>query len=115
MPGFGVERLLTVLIPAGTLAVLVGGPAVLAQSISGDPIAGEKLAREVCVTCHEVEKGQRGYSPEGAPAFLEVAHQATTTALSLKVFLRTPHEVMPDLILSDTETDDIIAYILSLK
>lgn len=114
MPSFGVERLLNFLIPTG-LAVLLGGTAVLAQSMPGDPIAGEKIAREVCITCHYIEKGQRGYSPEGAPAFQEVADQATTTALSLKVFLRTPHDVMPDLILSDTETDDVIAYIISLK
>jgi len=39
----------------------------------------------------------------------------STTALSLKVFLRSSHNKMPNLIISDPDTDDLIAYILSLK
>ena len=39
----------------------------------------------------------------------------STTALSLTVFFRSNHKNMPNLILSNTEADDIIAYILSLK
>jgi hypothetical protein len=34
--------------------------------------------------------------------------------LSLRVFLRTPHATMPDLMLIPDETDDIISYILTL-
>jgi hypothetical protein len=34
--------------------------------------------------------------------------------LSLRVFLRTPHATMPDLMLTPDETDDIISYILTL-
>lgn len=44
-----------------------------------------------------------------------VAALPSTTALSLKVFLRTNHNNMPNLHLSDAETDDLVAYILSLK
>ena len=102
-------------IPAGALATLVASFAVLAQSVSGDPIEGEKLAREICAACHEVDKGRYGISLEEAPAFQEVADDASMTSLALRVFLRSPHEVMPDLMLSETETDDVIAYILSLK
>jgi hypothetical protein len=39
----------------------------------------------------------------------------STTALSLKVFLRSNHNGMPNLIIPDSETDDLIAYILDLK
>lgn len=39
----------------------------------------------------------------------------STTALSLKVFLRSNHKEMPNLIISNTDTDDIVAYILSLN
>ena len=83
--------------------------------MSGDSVEGEKFAQEVCGTCHEVEKGQHGISFDGAPAFQDVADKPAVTSLALRVFLRSPHEVMPDLMLSDTETDDVIAYILSLK
>ena len=60
-------------------------------------------------------KGQHGISLDGAPAFQDVAGEPAVAYLALRVFLRSPHEVMPDLMLSDTETDDVITYILSLK
>lgn len=103
------------LVPAVALAALLTSSAVFAQSVSGDPVEGENFARENCASCHEVDKGQYGISLEGAPAFQDVADDSAMTSLALRVFLRSPHEVMPDLMLSDTETDDVIAYILSLK
>jgi hypothetical protein len=33
----------------------------------------------------------------------------------LKVFLRSNHKEMPDLIISNSDTDDLIAHVLSLK
>ena len=33
----------------------------------------------------------------------------------MKVFLRTSHNEMPNLIISNSDTDDLIAYILDLK
>lgn len=103
------------LIPLGALAVLSASTAVFAQSVSGDPIEGEKLARAVCADCHEVDKGRYGISLEGGPPFQYIADDAAMTSLALRVFLRSPHDLMPDLILTETETDDVIAYILSLK
>ena len=96
-------------------AALVAAAPVFAQTLPGDPYEGQVLARQVCTACHSVEKGEQGASLSGAPAFQDVADDAAVTALSLRVFFRTPHENMPDLVLSETETDDIIAYILSLK
>ncbi len=104
-------RLLTL---ASTTAFLASG-AALAQDLPGDAIAGRAFAEEICAACHAVGKGQYGVSLEGAPAFQEVAEDSAATALALRVFLRTPHENMPDLILSEAETDNVISYILSLK
>jgi len=102
-------------ISIGLVAAAVAGPGAVAQSPSGDPVAGETLAREVCATCHQVDKGQHGTSLEGAPAFQDVADDPAVTSLALRVFLRSPHEAMPDFILSDTETEDVITYILNLR
>jgi mono/diheme cytochrome c family protein len=104
-----VKQMADYLIPAGVLAAFLVGSAVLAQSMSGDSVEGEKFAREICVTCHDVGKGQHGISLDGAPAFQDVADEPAVTSLALRVFLRSPHEVMPDLM------DDVITYILSLK
>ena len=45
--------------------------------------------------------------------FFEVAAHPSVMTLSLRVFLRTPHATMPDLMLTPDETDDIISYILT--
>ena len=57
----------------------------------------------------------RGVSSAGAPAFQDVADNPAIAAIGPRVFLRTPHETMPDLILAAAETGNVIAYILSLK
>jgi cytochrome c len=87
----------------------------MAQGLPGDPEAGRKLAREVCAVCHIVSEDQLHDPGVGAPTFFEVVDHPSVTALSLRVFLRTPHATMPDLMLSPDETDDIISYILTLR
>ena len=81
----------------------------------GDVVAGERLAREVCAACHAVEKGDTLVTFEGAPAFQLVANDPSASEVGLRVFLRTPHKTMPDLILTPQQTDDIVTYILSLR
>ena len=49
------------------------------------------------------------------PAFREIANTSGMTATAIRVFLRTSHPKMPNLILTPEETDDVIAYILSLR
>jgi cytochrome c len=94
---------------------LVWACTVTAQELPGDPAAGARLAREVCATCHLVSDDQFNDPDIGAPTFFEVVADPAITALSLRAFLQTPHETMPDLILSQDETDDIISYILTLR
>lgn len=101
------------IIAAGMLAVTFGATAA-AEELLGDPTAGRKLANDVCAACHVVEPGLEPRSDIDAPAFPDLAKQPGITALSLRVFLQTPHERMPDLRLSPDETDDVIAHILSL-
>jgi mono/diheme cytochrome c family protein len=97
------------------IAVLLGTFSAPAQALPGDRQAGWTLARDVCAECHFVEKDDRGESWADAPAFQDVADDPAITAISLRVFLRTSHADMPNLMLSEAETDDIVAFILSLK
>ena len=48
------------------------------------------------------------------PAFRDIANTPGMTGTALRVFLRTSHPKMPNLILTPEETEDAIAYILSL-
>jgi mono/diheme cytochrome c family protein len=96
------------------MLTLVSGMTAVAEELLGDPFAGRQMALDVCAACHVVEPGHEPASEIGAPAFPDLAKEPGITALSLRVFLQTPHDRMPDLRLSPAETDNIIAHILSL-
>jgi hypothetical protein len=49
------------------------------------------------------------------PSFQSIADLPSTTGISLNVFLHSNHRNMPDFIVSSTEANDLIAYIVSLK
>ena len=76
--------------------------------------AGHRLAEAWCRDCHVIEAataGTRGSPPD----FVAVANRPSTTALSLKVFFKTSHQRMPNLIIAPDQADDLANYILSLK
>ncbi|MDJ1006884.1 MAG: cytochrome c [Paracoccaceae bacterium] len=85
----------------------------LADDIGSAP-RGATLAQEICAVCHAVTRGETSPDPD-APGFAEVADLVSTTRQSLFVFLNTPHPSMPNIILEREESDDLIAYILSLR
>ncbi|MCP8938466.1 cytochrome c [Alsobacter sp. SYSU M60028] len=92
------------------LTVLV---AAAAPAAAADISAGRELARKWCSECHVLGAVPSG-APGQGPAFADVARMPSTTGLSLSVFLRSSHANMPNLILTPTESDDLVAYILSL-
>lgn len=96
-------------------ALLMLSTAAQAQSLPGDVSSGRDLARRICSDCHVVAPDQARPMIGGAPAFQAVARAPATTALSLRVFLQSPHRNMPNLILKPTEIDDLVSYILSLR
>jgi hypothetical protein len=49
-----------------------------------------------------------------APSFLDISHMRSTTELAIKVFLRSSHPTMPNIILNQEETDSVAAYIVGL-
>jgi len=95
------------------IALMLAAPAAGADEI-GSPARGETLAREVCAACHAVARGEVSPDPD-ATAFADIADLVSTTRQSLFVFLNTTHPTMPNLILDREESDDLIAYILSLR
>jgi mono/diheme cytochrome c family protein len=101
----------------GALAVLLF---VRLHNASGAPLpsdgisAGHRLAEAWCKDCHAIEPmtvGARGSPPD----FTAIANRPSTTALSLKVFFKTSHRRMPNLIIAPEQADDLANYILSLK
>jgi len=82
---------------------------------AGSAQRGLKLAREVCSECHLVDKvAGRSTNPD-APTFETIAKTPGLTSAALTVALRTSHSTMPNIVVKEGDTRDIVAYILSLK
>lgn len=81
----------------------------------GDAAHGRQLAETWCSSCHVVGPTTARGTSNGAPTFAAVAAMKSTTPMSLRAFLATPHANMPDLHLSRDEIDDLSGYILSLR
>jgi cytochrome c len=84
-----------------------------AQDVRGNAASGRDLAGHWCGNCHRIDGGPPART--GVSTFEQVARLPSTTALSLRVFLRTSHADMPNIQMSDADADDLIAYILTLK
>jgi len=105
------------------LAILMASTALLFTSIrdvSGVEVIeqaaseGHRLAEAWCKTCHAIEPDIAGTLNQ-APSFEAIANRHGTTALSLKVFLRTSHPNMPNLVITPDQADALANYILSLR
>lgn len=100
----------------GLLFSILFAPAAHAASPAGAPPNGQQIAQQVCSECHAVDGDEAKHSPNPkAPRFLDVAAMPSTTQLSLKVFLRTSHKDMPNLMLDEQEIDAVSNYILALR
>ncbi len=77
--------------------------------------AGRLLAQQVCSECHAVGKQDLGSPNSQAPSFARIADTPGMTAIALNVFLNTSHPTMPNIILTNDQTNEIVDYILSLR
>jgi mono/diheme cytochrome c family protein len=81
-----------------------------------DLSVGRHLAETVCSACHQISATSPNPSPSsGAPSFVDISRMPSMSELAIKVFLRTPHPTMPNIILSPEEIDSVAAYIRSLN
>ena len=94
------------------IALLILSTSAQAQS-RGNPDSGLRLARQWCAGCHIVEPAGRG--GDAGPPFAQVANSPDRTPTTLRAWLNDPHPPMPNLGLTRTEIDDIVAYIDSLQ
>jgi mono/diheme cytochrome c family protein len=109
-----ISALLRALAPLILLTGMIGLPSAGNAQVTGDWAAGRRIAVETCALCHVVETGQRP-AAVGAPSFLDLARDPAVTDFYLRSFFRSPHLRMPNFTFTNQETDDLIAYIMSLK
>jgi len=75
---------------------------------------GRRLAEAWCKECHSFATAGPG-TLSRAPDFVRIANRTSTTELSLKVFLRSNHQRMPNLIIAPDQADDLAQFILGLR
>lgn len=76
----------------------------------GNAKTGALLARHWCGACH----GLGGVASDAAPPLETIAQRAHDGASWLRAWLADPHPPMPNLTLSRSEIDDIVAYLETL-
>jgi mono/diheme cytochrome c family protein len=95
-------------------AILATQFPALAQPVDGDAVSGREIAIKRCSSCHRVLPMTLADKAD-PPSFQSLADLPSTTGISLNAFLHSDHKNMPDFIISSAESNDLIAYILSLK
>lgn len=99
------------------LAIALAALLLIRLHVAGgapDTSAGRRLAEAWCSECHALEATGLGKLSR-APDFEQIANRSSTTELSLKVFFRTSHRSMPNIIIAPDQADELAQFILSLK
>jgi mono/diheme cytochrome c family protein len=105
------KRIMTLL----AFFVLVAGPETVRAQDVGALLKGGEIAQQICAECHAVQKGQRRSPNAQAPTFETVATTPGMTTIALTVVLRTSHRAMPNIVLTDDDLRNVVAYILNLQ
>ncbi len=91
------------------------GPASAPIGHGGNPARGLAHARENCASCHAVGAGASLSPHPLAPSFQTLADTPGMTGLALHVWLRSPHENMPQIVVAQEQVEHIAAYLESIE
>jgi len=94
---------------------LIAAPKIARAVELGDPQQGLTYAKQVCAECHAVDAGDELSPNPDAPSFEDVANTPGMTARALVVWLQSSHPTMPNIMIPAGDTDNIVAYITSLR
>ena len=86
---------------------------------AGDPTVGAAVAGMVCAFCHDISPTSSGSpdarTPGKPPAFVDVVQDPSHTAAWFQRFLRIPHGRMDNVVLTQSDIDNVSAYILAMR
>ena len=80
---------------------------------AADSAEGYRLAKQWCTSCHVIAPNEPG--SDAARPFDSIAKDPNFTEDGIRAWLVDPHPPMPNLHLSSTEIDAVIAYLQSLR
>lgn len=91
------------------------GPASAPIGHGGSAARGLAYAQEACARCHAVEAGELVSPHPLAPPFQGLADTPGMTGLALHVWLRSPHENMPQIVVAPEQVEHLAAYLDSIE
>jgi len=95
---------------------LCGSALAAADPANAERLAeGRRIAETWCANCHLVGPGSKGPAGDAAPPFGAIAGMTSTTSMSLRAFLTTPHGRMPDYRLTNAQIDAVSDWILAQR
>lgn len=101
---------------AASLLILL---AAASAARAADAENGRRIADRWCASCHVVSgSGTSNSAPRGTdavPTLASIARDPNRGPNWLRQWLTSPHPPMPDLNLSRTEIDDVVAYLQGLS
>jgi mono/diheme cytochrome c family protein len=103
------KRYPQVLYLSAALTLLGGIGTTRAQNVEN----GLRLSERWCSGCHAI--GSAPVKFKGVSSFASIANKETITSDMIASFLRLPHATMPNLPLRRKDTQDIAAFIMTMK
>ena len=96
-------------------AIVCSVTAQAANQMTGEVRRGAKLVQRMCAECHSVEGTETPPTNTKAPSFASIAKMPEMSMMLLRERLDFPHPMMPSLLLTNEQKEDITAYLLALR
>jgi mono/diheme cytochrome c family protein len=79
---------------------------------AGDPVEGRRIAERWCSSCHVAPGG--GGGTDAVPTLESIARDPSHDSGWLRQWLNDPHPPMPNIHLSHSEIENVVAYLQTL-
>ena len=100
-------------------ALMVAFTAAPYSAAAADPAAAVVIVQSICGSCHDVSgakpKQERPRTPGVPPAFYTIAQDPSHTVEWFGRFMRMPHGQMDNVVLTQSDIDNVSAYILAMR
>jgi cytochrome c len=101
------------LLPALFLAACASQPS---PAYSGDPVEGQKVARDLCSSCHAIAASGDSPNPAAPPLrHVLASYDPARLAEDLNNAVQISHRQMPQFYFGEHHADDVVAYIKTIQ
>ena len=97
------------------LSACASPEAPIGSLLSAEAARGRVIAEERCSSCHAINNADLDSANLAATPFDVIANTPGMTNIALSAWLHSAHPTMPNVPATQEETDDLFAYLLTLR